>query len=155
MDDDKNYISEEKKIQLEEELKDLSGPKRQAILDVLGYAKSLGDLSENAEYHQAREEQSKLEERIAEIEDILKNAVIAKKGKGDMVQIGSHVKIVKKEDGNVKEFTIVGTGESDTSAGKITHKSPIGEALFGKKKGDTVIVTTPLGKYEYLIKDVS
>lgn len=58
MDDDKNYISEEKKIQLEEELKDLSGPKRQAILDVLGYAKSLGDLSENAEYHQAREEQS-------------------------------------------------------------------------------------------------
>lgn len=154
MDTDKNYISEEKRLALQEELRDLSGPKRQAILDTLGYAKSLGDLSENAEYHQAREEQSKLEERIAEIEDILKNAVVFKKSKGDTVQIGSVVKVVKESDGTTKEYSIVGTGESDMASGKITHKSPIGEALFGKKKGDTVTVTTPVGKVDYKIKDV-
>lgn len=155
MDESKYYISIERKGVLEEELKELSGPKRQAILDTLGYAKSLGDLSENAEYHQAREEQSKLEERIAEIEDILKNAIIVKKTSGDSVYIGSTVKVVKKADKSEKIFHVVGSGESDMASGKISHKSPLGEALIGKKKGDSVFVTTPMGQVEYTIKDLS
>lgn len=155
MDESKYYISIEKKESLEKELKELSGPKRQAILDTLAYAKSLGDLSENAEYHQAREEQSKLEERIAEIDDILKNAVIVKKTSGDTVSIGSTVKVIKKSDKTERIFNVVGSGESDMATGKISHKSPIGEALMGKKKGDSVFVLTPGGQVEYAIKDLS
>lgn len=155
MDESKYYISIEKKESLEKELKELSGPKRQAILDTLAYAKSLGDLSENAEYHQAREEQSKLEERIAEIDDILKNAVIVKKTSGDTVSIGSTVKVIKKSDKTERVFNVVGSGESDMATGKISHKSPIGEALMGKKKGDSVFVLTPGGQVEYTIKDLS
>src|SRR5262249_33114579 len=90
-----NYITKEKREALEAELRDLKGPKRKEILDALQYAKSLGDLSENAEYHQAREEQGKLEERIAKIEQVLQSSETIKSGGGDTIEVGSHVTVEK------------------------------------------------------------
>jgi len=155
MDQANDYITEEKRKDLENELEDLKGPKRREILANLEYAKSLGDLSENAEYHQTREDQGKLEERIAKVEKILRSSQIVTGGGGEVVEIGSKV-VVQKE--NTKEnivYTIVGSEEADMSKGKISNKSPVGEALFGKKKGDGVSFKTPNGMVNYKILDVS
>jgi transcription elongation factor GreA len=150
-----NYITVEKRKALEAELADLKGPKRKEILDALQYAKSLGDLSENAEYHQAREEQGKLEERIAKIEQILQSSVTATGGGGDTVEIGSKV-VVEKEGGKGSlTYVIVGGEEADSALGKISNHSPAGVALFGKKKGDRVSFTTPRGVVNYKIISVS
>src|ERR1035437_839430 len=108
-----DYITEEKRIALLAELKDLKGPKRREILDTLEYAKSLGDLSENAEYHQAREDQGKLEERIAKIEKILQSSQTVKGGGGDMIEIGSKVEVQKDGSKEIKNYVIVGSEEAD------------------------------------------
>src|SRR3990167_8220194 len=102
-----SYITEEKKQSLEEELALLAGAKRKEILENLQYAKSLGDLSENAEYHQAREDQGKLEARIAKIESVLKSSEVVKGGGTDMVGIGSRVSVVKDGSRDEKTYTIV------------------------------------------------
>lgn len=150
-----DYITEEKKKELEKELVDLKGPKRKEILEDLEYAKSLGDLSENAEYHQTREEQGKLEERIKRIEKVLQSARVVKGGGGEVIEIGSKV-VVQKEDSNEKKnFQIVGSEEADMAQGKISNRSPFGEALFGKKKGDLVSFKTPSGVVNYKILDVA
>src|SRR4051812_34412562 len=104
-----NYITEEKRKALEAELKDLKGPKRKEILDALQYAKSLGDLSENAEYHQAREDQGKLESRIAKIEEILQSSQTVKGGGGDVIEIGSKVIVQKEGTKESKNYIIVGS----------------------------------------------
>jgi len=151
-----DYITKEKRKALEIELADLKGPKRKEILAGLEYAKSLGDLSENAEYHQIREEQGKLEARIVHIEQILQSSQTVAKGKGDVVEIGSVVVVQKA--GDKKEnitYTIVGSEEADMKNGKISNKSPFGEALFGKKKGDSVSFKTPGGMVNYKIISVS
>jgi transcription elongation factor GreA len=150
-----NYITEEKREALLAELKDLKGPKRKEILEVLEYAKSLGDLSENAEYHQAREEQGKLEERINKIEKILQNSETVKGGGGDIIEIGSKVVVQRKGTTEEKNYVIVGSEEADMIKGKISNRSPIGLALFGKKKGDSVSFKTPNGIVEYKIISVS
>ena len=151
-----DYITEEKKKAFEVELNNLKGPKRKEIIDSLEYAKSLGDLSENAEYNQAREDQAKLEARITMIEQILKTSkVVSHKTKGDTVEVGSKI-VLKKE--NKKEeisYYIVGHQEADITQGKISNRSPLGEALFGKKKGDKVSVNTPLGLVKYEILSTS
>jgi transcription elongation factor GreA len=146
-----DYITEEKKLSLEQELKDLKGAKRKEILDALQYAKSLGDLSENAEYHQAREDQGKLEARIQKIEEILKSSQLVKGGGGDVVEVGSKVTVVKEGDSEERTFTLVGSEEADMKEGKISNRSPFGDALFGKKKGDDVTFTTPKGVVNYKI----
>ncbi len=146
-----DYITEEKKLSLEQELKDLKGPKRKEILDALQYAKSLGDLSENAEYHQAREDQGKLEARIQKIEEILKSSTVVNGGGGDVIEVGSKVVVVKEGEKEEKTYTIVGSEEADMKEGKISNRSPFGEALFGKKKDDTVSFTTPRGSVNYKI----
>ena len=158
-----DYITEEKRQALEDELKDLKGPKRREILEALQYAKSLGDLSENAEYHQTREDQGKLEARIAKIEEILKSSETVAGGGGDVVEIGS--KVVVKKQGNAKNspagkmeektYIIVGSEEADMMLGKISNKSPFGEALFGRKKGDNVSFKAPNGIVNYKIISVS
>lgn len=148
------YLSKEKKEELQKELLESKSTKRKTILDALEYAKSLGDLSENAEYHQAREDQGKLEERIQYLETLLEESLVIEKTDSDVVEIGSFVK-VKKSDGEEKEFTIVGQEEADFPAGKISHGSPIGEALMGKKKGDEIIVHTPKGDTKYKITKVN
>jgi len=150
-----DYITEEKRQALLAELKDLKGPKRKEILEALAYSKSLGDLSENAEYHQAREEQGKLEQRISKIEKVLQSSQTVQGGGGDIIEIGSKVvvrKIGAKED---KNYVIVGSEEADMAKGKISNKSPFGKALFGKKKGDKVSFKTPAGDADYEIISVS
>jgi transcription elongation factor GreA len=150
-----DYITEEKRLALLAELKDLKGPKRKEILESLEYSKSLGDLSENAEYHQTREDQGKLEERIAKIEQILQSSQTVKGGGGDVIEIGSKVVVQKNDTKEEKNYIIVGSEEADMKAGKISNRSPFGEALFGKKKGDDVSFNTPNGLVNYKIIDVS
>jgi len=150
-----DYITKEKKDSLEAELKELKGPKRKEILDALAYAKSLGDLSENAEYHQAREEQAKLEERIHKIEQILQSSHVVSGGGGEIIEIGSKVVVLKEGENKERNYQIVGSEEADMSQGKISNRSPFGEALFGKKKGDNVSFKTPNGEVNYKIIDVS
>jgi transcription elongation factor GreA len=151
-----DYITEEKRQALEAEMKELKGPKRKEILDALQYAKSLGDLSENAEYHNTREEQGKLEARIAKIEQILQSSQTVKGGGGDVVEIGSKVIVQKKDGAEEKIYVIVGSEEADMAKGKISNRSPFGEALFGKKKGEEVSFQTPSGAtVSYKIVNVS
>ena len=150
-----DYITKEKRKALEIELKDLKGPKRKEILASLEYAKSLGDLSENAEYHQTREEQGKLEERIAKIEKILQFSQNVLKSGGDIIEVGSTVIVQKQNSGENKTYTIVGFEEADIVKGKISNRSPFGEALFGKKKGDNISFKTPNGTVHYKIINVS
>jgi len=150
-----DYITEEKRKALEVELKDLKGPKRKEILESLEYAKSLGDLSENAEYHQTREEQGKLEERIVKIEKILRSSQTVKGGGGDIIEIGSKVVVKKNGTKEEKTYVIVGSEEADMTKGKISNRSPFGKALFGKKKDDDVSFKTPNGVVDYKIINVS
>lgn len=150
-----NYITEEKRKTLEAELKELKGPKRKEILESLAYAKSLGDLSENAEYHQTREDQGKLEERIHKIEQILQSSEVVKGGGGEEIEIGSKVVVLKDGGKKEKTYQIVGSEEADMALGKISNQSPFGEALFGRKKGDNVSFKTPNGEVNYKIINVS
>ena len=128
--------------------------KRSDIAEAIKTARELGDLSENAEYQSARSEQDRNETRIAEIENILLNSEIIKKPKGDSkVQLGSIVKL--KGGGKSKEFQIVGTVEADPLNGKISDESPIGQALIGKKEGESVEIKTPNDTTTYKIVDIS
>ncbi|HAS80622.1 MAG: Transcription elongation factor GreA [Candidatus Nomurabacteria bacterium GW2011_GWE1_32_28] len=155
MEQSENYITEEKFKALKLELIDLKGPKRKEILDTLAYAKSLGDLSENAEYHQAREDQGKLEERIQKVEEILRSSKVVSASGGDIIEIGSKVLVLKEGESKEITFQIVGSEEADMAQGKISNKSPFGKALFGKKKGDNVSFKTPNGQVDYRIINVS
>ena len=149
-----NYITEEKKHALETELNHLKTIRRKEILESLEAARALGDLSENAEYHQAREDQGKTEDRINQIDHMLKSAVVVKKHSSASVEIGTTVK-VKKED--LKEniiYSIVGAEEADMTHNKISNKSPLGEALFGKTKGDVFTIKTPRGLVKYTLVDI-
>ena len=150
-----DYITEEKKQALQDELKDLKGPKRKEILEALQYAKSLGDLSENSEYHQAREEQGKLESRIAKIEQILQTSETFKGCGGDTIEIGSKIVVQKKGSKEETNYVIVGSEEADMSKGKISNHSPFGQALLDKKKGDEISFQTPKGEVSYKIINVS
>ena len=166
MDKTGNYITEEKRKALVAELADLKGPRRKEILESLEYAKSLGDLSENAEYHQAREEQGKLESKIQKIEQILRSAQVVSGGGGDIIQIGSKVTVQKvptpkkvgtptESVGEEKVYTIVGSEEANMEEGKISNRSPFGLAMFGKSKGDKISFQTPNGTINYKIINVS
>lgn len=151
----KEYISREKYKEIKEELEHLRTTRRKEVASQLEYAKSLGDLSENAEYQEARDEQAKIEDRISHLEHLLKNAEVVSGKSTGTVNVGSSVKLQKKGASKTQTFTIVGAEEADTNAGKISVKSPIGAAIHGKKKGDTVTVETPGGEKTYTIKDIS
>lgn len=150
----KEYLTTEKKQELEVELENLKSVKRKEIADAIEWAKSLGDLSENAEYSQARDDQARNESRISEIENILQNAVIADgPNTNNGISVGSTV-VVKKSTGEVNTFTIVGSEEVDIEDGKISNESPLGIALIGKDKGDKVKFMTPRGEVEYKIEKI-
>jgi transcription elongation factor GreA len=151
MSTDIQYLTTDKFNELKKELDLLKSEKRKEVADNLEYAKKLGDLSENAEYHDAREKQAELEDRIARLENLLKSAVIADAKGGDTVNIGSTVKIEKKSDNKSMLYTIVGSEEADMSMGKISNLSPLGSALLGKRLGDVVKVNTPKGVVEYAV----
>ena len=145
------HLTDEGKAELEAELAELKG-RRGEIAEKIANARDYGDLSENAEYDAAREEQGHVEGRIAELEDILKNADIIKAGKSDgTVKVGSTVTL---HNGKKVTYQIVGPVEADPIAGKISNESPIGVALLGKKKGDKVTITTPKAETTYTIEEV-
>jgi transcription elongation factor GreA len=150
---DNQYLTNEKFTELKKELEYLKAEKRKEVAEHLEYAKKLGDLSENAEYHQAREEQGEVEDRIRYIDNLLKNAVIAKAGDTNCITVGSTVRLEKDNCENNKSlvYTIVGSEEADTSLGKISNISPLGSALIGHKEGDKVSVQTPKGVIVYKI----
>jgi transcription elongation factor GreA len=139
------HLTAEGKKELETELAELIA-KRSDIAEKIANARDYGDLSENAEYDAAREEQAMLETRIAELEDILKNADIIKPSKSSTVRIGSTVKL---ENGKKVTYQVVGPVEADPLEGKISNESPIGAALMGKKVGDKVTIETPKGSVTY------
>ena len=144
-------ITAEGRQELEKELTQLKG-RRGEIADRIAEARDYGDLSENAEYDSAREEQGVVETRIAEIEDILMNAEEIKAKKGGKIHLGSRVTL---KNGTTKEYTVVGPVEADPVNGKISDQSPIGVALMGKTEGDKVTISTPKGDVEYKIVSVS
>ena len=140
--------------QLVEELEQLEKTQRPEAIDRLAKAREFGDLSENAEYHSAKDDLATLEGRIEELSDILNRGVVVdvpKAGEG-MVGLGSVVHI--EVNGSLHEFTIVGEWEADPAAKKISHESPLGKALIGKKSGDEVEVEAPSGVITYTVKDV-
>ena len=154
MSEEKEYLTEEKFDEFTRELQYLKTEKRKEVAESLEYAKSLGDLSENTEYHEARDVQAMVEDKIARLEYILKNAqIVSKHGTGD-VSVGSVVTVVKKDSDEEKEFTIVGSEEADMASLKISIKSPFGKAIMGKKKGETFSFTTPSGNMNYVIKQI-
>jgi transcription elongation factor GreA len=150
----KRYITEDKKAELEDELDHLKNTRRGEIASEIERAKEMGDLSENAEYKQARADQASLEARISEIKEILKTAEIVQPEADDTVEVGSTVSIRKKYASKEKEFHIVGKEETDMTKGYISHTSPIGSALLGKQSGEQVTVETPSGEVEYTIESV-
>ncbi|BCX16155.1 MAG: transcription elongation factor GreA [Candidatus Parcubacteria bacterium] len=138
------YLSKEKVEELKKRLQELKTTKRFEIADKLKRAKEHGDLSENFEYAQAKDEQEKLEKEIFDLENLIKNAQIITKPKNkNVVSVGSTVSL--KQDGKLVSYTIVGSQESDPLNYKISNVSPIGKALLGKKVGDKVKVKTPKG----------
>jgi transcription elongation factor GreA len=145
-------ITSEGRQELEAELEELKS-RRGAIADKIAEARDYGDLSENAEYDAAREEQGLVESRIAEIEDILLNAELIKTGKSSKVILGSKVEL--KTGKKSVSYNIVGPVEADPLEGKISNESPIGVALMGKKVGDTVTITTPKGQITYEIVSIA
>ena len=149
-----NYITPEKREELLKELNTLKTVGRREVLEALEFAKSLGDLSENAEYHQAREEQGKIEERISTIEHIMLNSEIIKKHHSNKVEVGVTVTVQKEGSKDKQTFRIVGSEEADVLAGKISHKSPLGAALFGKEKGETAKFSTPKGTTVYKVINI-
>ena len=156
--EEKEYLTEEHLVELKKEFEDLTTNKRQDIAQRLEFAKSLGDLSENSEYKDAKEEQFFLEAKIAHLERVIRNAVIiSKKEKSDTAQLGSVVTVQKQGDGdNVKqEYRLVGSEEANVAEGKISNESPLGIEIIGKKKGGVVEIKAPSGKIKYKIIDIN
>jgi transcription elongation factor GreA len=146
-----NYISKEGLEKLQQELERLTKIERPEIIDRIAKARDLGDLSENAEYHEARNLQSFVEGRVQELESLIKNAVIIKNTKNkDTVTLGSTVHATC-DNGVKMKYTIVGHSEADPLNGKISHESPIGRALIGKPVGHEVELVIPAGKLKCTI----
>lgn len=150
----KEYLTKEKHKELVDELDFLKTTRRKEVAEHLEYAKSLGDLSENAEYHEARNSQAEIEERIAHLESVLKNAEIVGPRQSDTIGIGSTVVVQKEKDPTPRTFSLVGSEESNMAAGKISDHSPLGAAMMGKRKGDSFSIVTPGGEAKYTIVSV-
>lgn len=146
----KQYLTKERLAELKEELATLKTKRRVEVADRLRQAKEYGDLSENSEYSEAREEQANVEVRIAELEDLVKEAVtIEKTGGGDKVGVGSTVTVKRGE--KMMTYTVVGSYEAKPEEGRISDESPLGRAFLKRKVGEAVDVTTPAGVAKYEI----
>lgn len=154
--DDKEYLSPEGFKELQERLNDLKTNKRIEIAHRLEYAKSLGDLSENAEYAEAKDQQMQNESEIMKLEDLLARATVISHVTSSEVRVGSTVSCMKKNNGKTEErFMIVGREEADPLKGRISNESPLGRAFLGHKKNDKILVSTPKGEVEYHIIDIA
>ena len=142
---------------LKEELETLKTQGRADIAEKIKVARGYGDLSENSEYDEAKNEQAKIEARIVEIEEMLKNVEIIEdvKGKAKTVMVGVRVKVLDEEYGAECEYRVVGSTEADPRNGKISDESPVGRALMGKKIGDEVIVEAPGGEFKLKVIGIS
>jgi len=153
------YLSRETFKELEKELKYLAGAMRREIAKRLEDSISMGDISENAAYEEAKEAQLMNERRIAEIEDLLSRAIVTPDNQSQKirlkVEVGCFVVLKIEESKDTCRYQLVGSGEADPAENRISNESPIGSALLGKKKGQSVEVLTPRGKISYTIIDVS
>lgn len=150
-----SFLTQEKFEELKRELDHLKTVRRKEVAESLEYARSLGDISENAEYQEARDMQAAIEERIQYLEQVIKEAkIVAHVKKGDVVGLGSIVTIQKKDDKENHTYTIVGSEEANIHDHKLSYLSPLGEALMGKAKGDVFTFETPGGKRTYSILKV-
>ena len=153
-DDHKHAISAEGKAEAEAELKHLTEVRRPVIVAAIKAAREEGDLSENAEYHAAREEQGLNEARIRNLENLLRTAQVTEAASGDVVGVGSKVSFRDSATGSVTEVTLVHRLEADTAAGKLSVESPIAGALLGATAGDTVTAATPAGAKQLEVLEV-
>ena len=149
-----NYLTLEGKRKLEEELEYLTTTARKELAERLQFAIKQGDLSENADYHKAKEDQAFLEGRIKTIEAMLRNLVIVEEARAetsasDEIHIGCKVTVVEEDYGDPETYLIVGPAEADPKQGKISHESPLGRALLGKQAGDKVKVQAPAGEMTF------
>jgi transcription elongation factor GreA len=152
---EKIILTEEGKKELEQRLKELRNELIPQVVQRIKVAREQGDLSENAEYHSARDEQGKLEGEALEIENKLKYGEVVKHSSSDVIQVGSKVVYLDIEENEEFTFTIVGTAEADYKKQKISIESPVGQAINGKKKGDIVTVKAPKGgDYQIKIIDI-
>lgn len=149
------FLTQEGLDEIKKELEELKMVKRPQVIEALKEARAQGDLSENAEYDAARNEQAVVESRIKELESMVENAKVIEKTTGDIVSLGSNVTIEYIDDNEKEEYSIVGSKEADPFSNKISNESPIAQAILGKKKGATVSVDSPNGKYEVKIVAVS
>jgi transcription elongation factor GreA len=154
---DKVPMTAEGYARLQEEAKQLKTVERPAVIRAIAEARAHGDLSENAEYHAARERQSFIEGRLSEIEDQIARAEVIDVSKlsGEVVKFGARVRIADEDSGEEQTFRIVGAVESDINNGLLSVTAPLARALIGKTIGDTVEVTTPRGSKAYEIVDVA
>lgn len=153
METKKNILTYEGLKKYEDELQDLKVRRRQEVAQKIKEARELGDLSENAEYDAAKDEQRDIEARIEELEKILKNVEVVVEDEVDSskINVGCVVKLLDIEFDEELEYKIVGSSEADSLKGKISNESPVGKALIGHKKGDKVSVETQMGIAEYKI----
>ena len=147
------YLTLEGEKKLRAELAELTGPRREELSKRLRSAIQMGDLSENADYHKAKEDQAFLEGRIMELETVLRMAVIVEKASTDVVTVGNRV-TVQEEDLDPEVFHLVGAKEADPRNGKISNESPIGRALMDHKVGDVVEAETPGGRLKFKILNI-
>jgi transcription elongation factor GreA len=154
MNEETNYLSKEKFDELTGELEHLKTVRRREIAEQLEYARSLGDLSENAEYEEARNLQAATEDRIRNVEDQLSHARIIEHSKGSTVSLGSFVTIQKQGEKEEHTYEIVGSAEANMQERKISHLSPLGSALMEKKKGEMFSFETPKGAQKYKIVNI-
>lgn len=151
------YMTDEGKEKLENELHVLKTERRPEVVERIKIARDFGDLSENSEYDSAKEEQAFVETRIAQLEKMIRNAVIIEKDEADsdIVSIGKTVTFIELPDGEEESYTIVGSAEADPFEGKISNDSPIAKSLLGKEVGKKVMVPTPGGEIKVKITDIN
>ena len=142
-------------LELETELNNLKTVERPRIIEAIKEARAQGDLSENADYDAARDEQAKIESRITELEYKLENAKIIEKASGDVVSVGTTVTVKYVDDDDEEEYSIVGSMEADPFENKISNESPIGKAIMNRRVGDIISVESPNGSYDIKIVKIA
>ena len=149
-------LSPERFQELKEELTYLKTVREKEVADQIKEARSFGDLSENSEYDEAKNEQGKLYSRIAEVENILENCVVIEEEEhdGSSVRLGSKIKVLDVEFGDELEYEVVGSQEADPMNGRISEDSPFGKALLGKAVGEDVVVEAPAGALRYKVLEI-
>jgi transcription elongation factor GreA len=148
------FVTAEGLEEMKNELEYLKNTKRPEVINALKEARALGDLSENAEYDAARNEQAEVEGKIKELELLIENAKVISEVSKDKITVGSNVKIEYIDDSEIEQYTIVGSKEADPFANKISNESPLAASIIGKKVNEIVTVDSPSGKYKVKIVEI-